>query len=233
MTLGEQLHQLIAKKQSNLCVSLDLPTLKDVIQVLEWIGNEIVVAKLHIDTYPDFTSELMEQVIKLKHQYNFLLFEDRKFADIGNTTTKQLKGIYNIGNWADLITVHGLPGPGIIKAVHEVNPLLKCLLLVEMSSANNLFNQEYTNSCIQMAKDHPDQVAGIISQHKYENLFTFTPGVALETGNDNLGQQYRTVEQVMKDGTDIIIVGRAIISHYPNKEALISATKAFKSAGFK
>ncbi len=49
------------------------------------------------------------------------LFFDRKFADIGNTVILQYtKGLFRIAEWADLVTVHALPGEGIVQALEQV-----------------------------------------------------------------------------------------------------------------
>ena len=45
----------------------------------------------------------------------------RKFADIGNTVKSQYtKGLFQISQWADLVTVHILPGEGIVEALEQV-----------------------------------------------------------------------------------------------------------------
>jgi orotidine-5'-phosphate decarboxylase len=44
----------------------------------------------------------------------------RKFADIG-ITLQYTKGLFRIAEWADLVTVHILPGEGIIQALEQVN----------------------------------------------------------------------------------------------------------------
>lgn len=47
----------------------------------------------------------------------------RKFADIGKICQKQFNNEHyhlKLG-WADLVTVHGLPGPGVLKALREVD----------------------------------------------------------------------------------------------------------------
>ena len=52
--------------------------------------------------------------------------------------------------WADLVTVHGISGEGILKAFNELAAAEKhgrtigCVLLAEMSSEGNLITQDYT-----------------------------------------------------------------------------------------
>jgi orotidine-5'-phosphate decarboxylase len=39
--------------------------------------------KTHIDIIEDFTMELADELVKLSKELDFMIFEDRKFADIG------------------------------------------------------------------------------------------------------------------------------------------------------
>jgi orotidine-5'-phosphate decarboxylase len=155
---------------------------------------------------------------KLAGQHDFLLFEDRKFADIGNTVAMQYgAGVYRIAEWAHITNAHGVPGEGIIQGLATVGmPLGRgCLMLAEMSSAGNLAHGEYTAATVAMARKHGDFVIGFIGQSRLvpdaPELVVMSPGVGLHTKADPLGQQYRTPgEVIIQSDSDVIIVGRGI-----------------------
>ena len=84
-------------------------------------------------------------------------FSFRKFADIGSTVKHQVEvGVFAVAEWADLVTVHAIPGAGILKALREVCQSracpLGCVLVAEMSSEGNLVTEEYTKCELCTAK---------------------------------------------------------------------------------
>lgn len=234
--MAQKLLRLMDAKQTNLCIAADVTTKTELLKIANELGPEICLFKTHIDIVDDFDSDLIIKLERLAEKHNFLLFEDRKFADIGNTVKHQYQdGVYHIADWADLVTAHTIPGPGIIQGLKEVGlPKGRGLvLLAEMSSSGALTTGDYTAETIKMAEKNKDFVIGFIAGRQLAAdpcFITMTPGVKLAKGNDALGQQYTTPEEVIaKQKSDIIIVGRGI---YETTDP-VSEAKKYRRAGWR
>lgn len=170
-----------------------------------------------------------------------MIFEDRKFADIGNTVKLQYKGgIYRIAEWADITNAHGVTGVGIVsglkQAAEETTEEPRGLLmLAELSSKYSLAYGEYTKKTVEIAKSDKEFVIGFIAQNDMGgrdegfDWLIMTPGVGLDDKGDSLGQQYRTVDEVFKTGTDIIIVGRGLFGK--DRDPIVES-KRYMEAGW-
>ncbi len=214
---ARRLFEIMPAKQTNLCVAADLTTKRELLELADKIGPFICMLKTHIDIITDFDWDLIEQLQALAEKHNFLIFEDRKFADIGNTVQMQYRdGIYKIASWAHIVNAHTVPGPGIITGLQEIGTTYNAglILLPQMSSKGTLAKDDYTRESVAMAQEFPDFVIGFIAREKLTDdprMIHFTPGVQMAQNSDALGQQYLTPEHVIKKcGTDVIIVGRGI-----------------------
>lgn len=130
----------MAVKKTNLCLSVDLTTSTQILNLLEKVGEHICMVKTHVDIIEDFNSDFISRLKQLADRFNFLILEDRKYADIGNTVALQYsKGLYKVAEWADCVTVHSIPGDGILKALNAVSNRASrgVFLIAEMSSEVN------------------------------------------------------------------------------------------------
>lgn len=234
---AKKLLQLMENKKSNLALSADVTSAAELLHLAEQLGPEICLLKTHIDIIHDFTPALTKQLSALAAQHDFMIFEDRKFADIGNTVKHQYEGgVYKIVEWADFTNAHTLPGPGIIEGLAAAAQKRQrgLILLAEMSSAGHLMDHDYMQATLNMAEQYPDFVVGFITQHALNdapNWINLTPGIKAEAGSDALGQQYNTPETaILENGTDVIIVGRGIIAaRDPRSEAKHYRTRGWEA----
>ena len=206
--IGKKLIEIALKKQSNLIVSADVITSSELISLAEKVGPHIVALKLHTDIIKDFSIDMIHRLKQISKENDFLLFEDRKFGDIGNTQELQFKeGIYNIGSWADMITSHVIAGEESLKVFDNVG----VVAIAEMSSKGTLTDDYYIAKALNVAENAPN-VLGVVAQRKVsDDLLLFTPGVNISSVGDTKGQQYNTPERVFQMyHTDFMIVGRGI-----------------------
>jgi len=81
------------------------------------------------------------------------------------------------------------------------------LLPVHMLSvAGNLIDRVYSNRVLDMCQNY-DHVVGFVSQERINNYLTFSPGIKIVKGTDNMGQCYNSISD---SNADVFIVGRSI-----------------------
>ncbi|WVR07925.1 orotidine 5'-phosphate decarboxylase [Kwoniella sp. DSM 27419] len=237
--------EIMDRKKTNLAVSVDVTSAKEALEVVRRVGASVCMVKTHCDIFEDFTHEFTEELVRLAKELDFVIFEDRKFADIGNTVSLQYSsGVHKIASWSDLTNAHPVPGPGIIKGLATVGqPLGRgLLLLAEMSSAGSLAVGDYTRQTFQMARAAGREfVIGFIAQNRIdtdvqqgEDWLIMSPGVGLAAKGDSLGQQYRTPREVVIDaGADVIIVGRGIYGVQGGEQAVKDEAERYRVEGWK
>ena len=327
--LTNYLYRLMELKSSNLCFSADVTTARDLLHMADKLGPSIVVLKTHYDLISgwDYNPQTGTgaKLATLARKHGFLIFEDRKFCDIGKTVQMQYTaGTARIVEWAHITNVNIDAGKEVVKALAEAaakwherinyevrtsvtvgtpvsdtfedgvgesdgdrlepreqassedstepayngrkgsivsittvtqsyemagSPRLSktilegddilfpgieeapmdrgLLILAQMSTKGCLMTEEYTQACIEAAREHSRFVMGYVAQEclnsePADNFIHMTPGCKLppqgeeEDGQlegDGLGQQYNTPAKLIGiKGTDIVIVGRGIIT---------------------
>ena len=220
------LSKALAKK-SNLIASADVQDTASLLRLADQVGPHIIALKTHVDILSDF--EYAKTILPLKElakKHDFLLMEDRKFADIGNTQELQFSGgSYRIADWADFVTVHPIAGA---KSMHAFNGG-GAVSIIEMSTAGTLTDASYQQQAIKISLESEAVFGGVSQSMLPEELLHFTPGVSLSDTGDDKGQQYNTPQAVFeKQKTDFIIVGRGIY----RAENAAEAAARYQNAGW-
>lgn len=265
--------RLMDQKKTNLCLSADVTLAADLLLLADQCGPYICllkviefkffifnslfyVKKTHCDILDDFNSEFVQQLVQLAVKHNFLIFEDRKFADIGHTVQHQYaNGLHKIASWSHITNAHPIPGDGVVEGLKSVGLSFSrekpsefpqawrmpraLLLLAEMSSKGSLATGLYTQATLEMAKRHTDFVIGFVAQRRLDgfnenvDFITLSPGVQLASKGDTLGQQYRTPDVVIREsGSDVIIVGRGIMKP-DNGQTVAEAACMYRDLGWR
>ncbi|MBQ0151892.1 MAG: orotate phosphoribosyltransferase [Chryseobacterium sp.] len=226
-SVSKKLLETAIAKKSNLIASADVTTTEELLALAEKVGPHIIALKTHIDIISDFDySKTILPLKALAAKHQFLLMEDRKFADIGNTQELQFtSGVFKITDWADFVTSQVIGGYDSLNCFKNVG----VVAIVGMSSKGTLTSNNYREEALKVALSHPN-VIGAVSQNSIpEEILLFTPGVNLADSGDGKGQQYNTPEHVFSTlHTDFIIVGRGIYQSENAEQAAID----YKNAGW-
>lgn len=223
-SIAQDLLKIISTKKTNLCLAADTTKAVDILNAADTVGPYICVLKTHVDIIDDFSEKFVQSLQALAVKHNFLIMEDRKFADIGNTVQLQYSsGNFQISQWAHLVTAHSLTGPSILdglkSGLNGETDKRGVFLLAQLSSGGSLITDSYTENTMKLVSNssNADFIAGIVCQRsdvvQDPGLLQLTPGCKIDSTTDGLGQQYNTPEYVIKEkGADIAVVGRGILN---------------------
>lgn len=232
-----KLLDIAQKKKSNLIFSADVNTKEELLHLARETGDHICALKTHIDILHDFDKDLVKELRDIANEKGFLLFEDRKYSDIGNTVKSQfVSNHYDVSSWADMVTVHLTAGASLVDALADTGKLDQTALIaiVGLSSSDTLTDQAYIQRAMEIVIDKKEYFSGIVAQNnllgKEAGLLQYTPGINISVKGDKHGQTYNTPTKAFSTkGSDIIIVGRGIYQSEDPKET----AKQYQEQGWK
>lgn len=214
------------------------------------VGPYIAVFKTHMDIVSDYSEVTSSLLITISKRHNFLIYEDRKFVDIGNTVQRQYHGgAQHISEWAHIVNASILAGDGTVEALKRLGTSDQfpfkgeraLLLIAEMTTQGSLATDTYTRASIESARKHSSFVIGFVANKTllslenidgaaaYEDFVVFTSGIHSTMRGDCYGQQYQTPEAAIAGGSDFIIVGRGIYA----ADNPVEAAQQYQMEGWK
>ena len=152
-SMGKRLIDIVQEKKTNLIFSADISNMNECLHVIDKVGPYVCVVKTHVDCIKDFNSEWGNRIHLLAKKHNFLILEDRKYCDIGNTTLIQYRNSYQeVHKWADIVTAYCTTGEGMIDALSRDN--VQMLLIAELSSKGNTLTDKYLHQTLDIAQKY-------------------------------------------------------------------------------
>ena len=224
--LSRRYMEVVCRKQSLVVLAADLNTMSGLNNLIDQVGPNIAALKTHVDLIEDWSAESWAAFCEKATAHDLLIFEDRKFADIGPISRGQMAGVYDIRSWANIVTAHGISGPDIVDGLcagwGDVDREGGVLLLAQMSSRGNLLGLPgYTDEMVSAGISNQG-VFGFIGNGSRPAELTilrgkvgdrkliWTPGVNLAVGDGEMGQRYGDPHEAIQAGSDGIIVGSGI-----------------------
>ncbi|CAI8355472.1 MAG: Orotidine 5'-phosphate decarboxylase [Marine Group II euryarchaeote MED-G33] len=224
--LSRRYMEVVCRKQSLVVLAADLNTMSGLNNLIDQVGPNIAALKTHVDLIDDWSAESWAAFCEKATAHDLLIFEDRKFADIGPISRGQMAGVYDIRSWANIVTAHGISGPDIVDGLcagwSDVDREGGVLLLAQMSSRGNLLGLPgYTDEMVSAGISNQG-VFGFIGNGSRPAELTilrgkvgdrkliWTPGVNLAVGDGEMGQRYGDPHEAIQAGSDGIIVGSGI-----------------------
>ncbi|KAK6858873.1 orotidine 5'-phosphate decarboxylase [Apiospora arundinis] len=234
--VARRLFQVAELKKSNLVISADFTESKSLLACADELGPYTAVFKTHIDIVSDFSDETVIGLKQLAKKHNFLIFEDRKLVDIGNTVQKQYHGgALRLSEWADIVNLSILGGDGIVEALDQTVTAADFPYKGSMTTKGSRAVGPYTEQCVELAPAYPNSVIGFVSTRALTppatgagDFVVFSTGINMSAQGDGLGQQYQTPQAAIERGSDFVIAGRGI---YASADPVATAI-AYRNTGW-
>ncbi|WP_456464766.1 orotidine-5'-phosphate decarboxylase [Persephonella sp.] len=227
--------------EPKLALALDVENQEEAFSILDQLGNEKIIIKIG---YLLFIKEGSDLIKKIKKK-GFEVFLDLKLHDIPNTVYNGVKSAVEIG--ADYLTIHTLGGKEMMeKAVEAKRGSDLKLLGVTVLTSHNEDYLKYLGTrysldqlTLKLAKtavslgvdgivSSPFEVRRLKEEIKKE-FICVTPGIRFSNSDDDQ-KRVATPEFAVKEGADILVIGRPIIKAENKKELIKEIHRILQNA---
>lgn len=206
-----------------IAVALDAPNLDTAVAWAGVVGEHVSVLKVGLETYLRDGGNGVAAIREAAGPETDL-FLDLKLHDIPNTVAGGARSVAHLS--PEILTVHALGGPAMIKAAADALPetrIAAVTILTSMSEADlaSVGIQGPARDAViklaTMAVDagaralvcSPQEVAEVRAAVGQEALL-ITPGVRPAGADVGDQQRIATPEQALTDGSDLLVIGRPI-----------------------
>ncbi|MFY3793465.1 orotidine-5'-phosphate decarboxylase [Ureibacillus sp. MALMAid1270] len=209
-------------------IALDFPNEKDVLQFLNQFDEKLFV-KIGMELYLQEGPSIVAAVKDLGHD----VFLDLKLHDIPNTVKSAMKGLARLG--VDLVNVHAAGGidmmegalEGLEAGTQSGSSRARLIAVTQLTSTTEEQMQQQQKIQLPLIESvlHYAKItkqagldgvvcsvheAAAIAEACGEEFLRVTPGIRLAGGESHDQKRVATPDYARKNGSSLIVVGRAI-----------------------
>ena len=211
--------------KKNIFVACDFSSQNEAIEVIEQIKNHIFGIKVGLQ----YVTSAGIDGVKALAKFNLPIMYDVKAFDIKNTVKNFAQSLKKIG--VSYATVHLLNGEETLKSIVNEAEDIKFIGVSVLTSFSNEdleslgFRNDVKNQVKKLVKIASDvKLHGVVCsplevkmvKKINSKLLCFTPGVRLESSNDDQ-KRTMTPKEAMNEGSDYLIIGRPLTSGNPKE----------------
>ena len=219
------------KNRERLIVAMDVPTMEQVTQTVERIGDAVGYYKIGMESFYSLGQSVMEEMSAREKK----VFLDLKLHDIPNTVARSIKALCRFA--PVMTTIHAAGGPSMLRAAVEAAQegavqwnlprpkLLGITVLTSISepewatigSGSSVRDSvlRLAEHCRQAGVDgvvaSPQEAAAIRAECGRDFLIV-TPGIRPMNGVQGDQSRVATPRQALLDGADFLVIGRPILA---------------------
>ena len=225
-----------------LCVSLDLPSAKENLKLVEEIKEYDVWLKVGFRTFIRDGKPFLQQLKAINP--NFKIFLDLKLYDIPNTMADAAQEIASFGNLVDMFNVHASAGQRamseVMNRIKDISNRPLVIAVTALTSFDNnefkaIYNEDIKTKATKLSVDtYKSGVDGVvcsafesldIKNNTSKKFITLCPGI--RPFGEDAGDQKRVADiSFSKENlVDFIVVGRPIYKAENPKEVVDNILK--------
>jgi len=219
------------ENRDRLIVALDVPSMEQVTQAVERIGDAVGYYKIGMESFYSMGQTVLEEI----SGRNKKVFLDLKLHDIPNTVARSLRALCRFA--PAMTTIHAAGGPSMLKAAVEAagdgaahwgKPRPKLLGITVLTSISEAewsvlgSGSSVRDSVLRLAVicresgmdgvvASPQEAAAIRAACGKDFLIV-TPGIRPMNGEQGDQSRVATPSHALKDGADFLVVGRPILA---------------------
>ena len=219
------------KNLERLIVAMDVPTMEQVTQTVERIGDAVGYYKIGMESFYSLGQSVMEEMSAREKK----VFLDLKLHDIPNTVARSIKALCRFS--PVMTTIHAAGGPSMLKAAVEAAqegavqwnlPRPKLLGITVLTSISEPewatigSGSSVRDSVLRLAElcrkagvdgvvASPQEAAAIRAECGRDFLIV-TPGIRPMNGVQGDQSRVATPRQALLDGADFLVIGRPILA---------------------